>query len=113
MTAPRDTRRACDVGKGNCTDFHSLFISLARARQIPSRFEIGLQVPPGKPSGKIDGYHCWSEFWDPRDGWTPVDASEAWKHPERHAYYFGTFDPDRVQLSVGRDLMLPGMSGEP
>jgi hypothetical protein len=39
-------------------------------------------------SGKIPGYHCWAEFYSGGE-WVPVDASEAWKHPERHQYYLG------------------------
>ena len=34
---------ACENGHGNCTDFHSLFISLARAEKVPAKFEIGLR----------------------------------------------------------------------
>ena len=41
-----DTERACDVSKGNCTDFHSLFMSLARAEGIPARFIIGFPLKP-------------------------------------------------------------------
>jgi transglutaminase-like putative cysteine protease len=36
-----DAVYACDIRRGNCTDFHSLFIALARARGIPARFIIG------------------------------------------------------------------------
>ena len=35
----------CDSGFGNCSDFHSLFISMARANNIPAKFEIGYGVP--------------------------------------------------------------------
>src|ERR1051326_5988451 len=35
-----DSLWACDAKRGNCTDFHSLFISLARAEHIPARFEM-------------------------------------------------------------------------
>ncbi|MDB5174195.1 MAG: transglutaminase protein [Phycisphaerales bacterium] len=108
-----DTARACDVGKGNCTDFHALFISLARAQHIPASFEIGFQLPPDKHSGKVEGYHCWSEFWSPQLGWVPVDCSEAWKHPVIKEFYFGGLDADRITMSLGRDLALPGMHGEP
>ncbi|MDB5289994.1 MAG: transglutaminase protein [Phycisphaerales bacterium] len=108
-----DTARACEVGKGNCTDFHALFISLARAQHIPARFEIGFQLPTDKRSGKIEGYHCWSEFWSPDLGWIPVDCSEAWKHSAMKEFYFGGLDPDRIAISLGRDLTLPGMHGEP
>jgi transglutaminase-like putative cysteine protease len=40
-----DTIRACSVKAGNCTDFHSLFVSLARASGIPAKFVIGFSVP--------------------------------------------------------------------
>ncbi len=100
-----DTARACSVGAGNCTDFHSLFISMARATQIPSRFKIGLVVPP-ESSGSIPGYHCWAEFYAEGKGWTPLDASEAWKHPELKDHYFGTRDGNRFLVSLGRDIRL-------
>lgn len=108
-----DTIRACEVGKGNCTDFHALFISLARASGIPARFGIGFQVPRDAKQGAIAGYHCWAEFWLPGTGWVPVDASEAWKDPSRREFYFGNLDDDRFRVSVGRDVRLPGMHGEP
>ena len=108
-----DTRRACDVQQGNCTDFHALFISLARASDIPARFGIGFQVPPGKSRGTVEGYHCWAEFWLPGAGWVPVDASEGWKHPDRRDFYFASLDDDRIRMSVGRDVRLPGARGEP
>ena len=107
-----DAIYACDVKKGNCTDFHSLFIAIARSRGIPARFTIGF--PLGTPkSGKIPGYHCWAEFYSGGQ-WVPVDASEAWKHPQLHQYYFGHLDADRVAFTMGRDLMLtPRQNGEP
>ena len=108
-----DTRRACFVGKGNCTDFHSLFISMARAAHIPARFKIGFVIPQ-ESTGIIPGYHCWAEFYDEGRGWVPVDASEAWKHPDRADYYFGAYDPNRFLVSTGRDIQLvPRQDGDP
>ena len=99
-----DTLRACVVGAGNCTDFHSLFISLARASGIPARFKIGAQIPTANPEGPI-GYHCWAEFY--LEGrWIPVDASEAWKNPDKREYYFGSVDENKFTLSLGRDIAL-------
>jgi len=107
-----DTRRACVLGKGNCTDFHSLFISMARAEGIPSRFKIGFLISEGV-SGALPGYHCWAEFYGRPEGWVPVDASEAWKHPERTDQHFGAQEQDRVLFSIGRDLQLvPPQAGE-
>ncbi|MBI2104378.1 MAG: transglutaminase domain-containing protein [Candidatus Omnitrophica bacterium] len=108
-----DTRRACLLGKGNCTDFHSLFISMARAQWIPARFKIGVVIPQAA-SGTIPGYHCWAEFYEKGQGWVPVDASEARKHPELADYYFGARDPNRLLISTGRDIQLvPQQQGEP
>jgi transglutaminase-like putative cysteine protease len=109
-----DTLYACDVKKGNCTDFHSLFISMVRSQGIPARFEIGFPLPPDKHAADIAGYHCWAEFFEPEHGWVPVDISEGWKHPDKKDYFFGAHDDNRVQFSMGRDLVLnPKQEGEP
>ncbi len=108
-----DTARACLLGKGNCTDFHSLFISMARAVGIPAQFFIGAPVPE-TDGAEIPGYHCWAEFYSPQTGWVPVDASEAWKHPERRDQYFGAWDPNKFLISVGRNLhLVPQQAGPP
>jgi len=107
-----DTERACDIKAGNCTDFHSLFISLARAKGIPARFVIGF--PLTAKDGLVKGYHCWAEFWDGK-AWIPVDASEASKSsdPKVRAFLFGNLDADRVQFTMGRDLVLKPKTSEP
>ena len=109
-----DVLYACDAKKGNCTDFHSLFIAMARSQGIPARFEIGFPLPPDKHSAEIAGYHCWSDFYIDAKGWIPVDISEAWKHPEKREYFFGSHDANRVQFTMGRDLRLnPPQAGKP
>ena len=105
---------ACTAKRGNCTDFHSLFIGMVRAAGIPARFEIGFPLPEDQRAGTIAGYHCWAEFYVAPYGWIPVDASEAWKHPEKKNYFFGAHDDNRLQFSVGRDIRLdPPQQGEP
>jgi len=109
-----DVLYACDARKGNCTDFHSLFIAMARSQGIPARFEIGFPLPPDKHGAEIAGYHCWADFFDPQHGWVPVDISEAWKHQEKRDYFFGAHDANRVQFTMGRDLELnPKQEGAP
>ena len=109
-----DTLWACDSKHGNCTDFHSVFISMARAEKIPARFQIGFPLPADKHSAEIPGYHCWAEFYLDSTGWVPVDISEAWKHQEQHDYFFGAHDVNRVQFTQGRDLRLaPAQDGAP
>lgn len=108
-----DILYACDAKRGNCTDFHAVFIGLCRAREIPARFEIGFSIPTDKPAGEIAGYHCWADCYLPEYGWVPVDCSEAQKHPERREYFFGSQDADRVSFSTGRDIRLaPAQQGE-
>lgn len=105
---------ACDNKHGNCTDFHSLFIGMARAAGIPARFEIGFSLPIGVSEGAIGGYHCWAEFYVQGTGWIPVDASEAWKNKDKLDYFFGATDQNRVMFTLGRDIRLkPGQKGEP
>ncbi len=101
-----DTLYACAAKKGNCTDFHSLFLSMARSQGIPARFEIGFPLPEDQRAGQIAGYHCWADFYVQGYGWVPVDISEAWKHKGKKDYFFGSHDVNRVQLTVGRDLLL-------
>ena len=96
-----DAVYACDAKTGNCTDFHALFIAIARSAGIPARFAVGFTVPPAKDDGAIEGYHCWAEFL--ADGkWIPVDISEASKAPETKDYYFGHHPANRFEMSRGR-----------
>jgi transglutaminase-like putative cysteine protease len=109
-----DSVWACASGYGNCTDFHSLFISLARAKHLPARFVIGFPLPPRGEDGAIAGYHCWAYFYTDELGWVPVDISEADKHPEMKDYYFGNLTEDRIAFSAGRDLnLVPPQHGPP
>jgi transglutaminase-like putative cysteine protease len=118
---------------GNCTDFHSLFSSLAIAAGIPNRMVYGSLFKPTLNGFDVDAsYHCWIEFYAPRLGWVPLDASLAniywsdtpltdknstlierttsvgYKGPDAKMieYYFGNLDERRVVWSRGRDLVM-------
>lgn len=109
-----DAIYACNVRKGNCTDFHALLIGMMRAAGIPARFEIGFPLPRDQHEGEIPGYHCWALFYLDGVGWVPVDASEAWKDPARRSYFFGAHDEHRVLFTRGRDIRFnPAQQGEP
>jgi transglutaminase-like putative cysteine protease len=99
-----DTNWVCESQFGNCTDFHSLFISLCRSTQVPARFEIGFPLGSDSES-KIGGYHCWAYF-DAEDLWHPVDISEADKNEALREYYFGRLTADRIAVTQGRDIEL-------
>ena len=100
-----DAVRACGAKSGNCTDYHSYFIALARAAGIPARFAIGASIPSDRDEGGIDGYHCWVEFYA-EGKWWPIDISEADKYTPLSTYYFGHHPANRLELSRGRDLLV-------
>jgi hypothetical protein len=126
---------------GNCTDFHSLWIALARAAGIPSRIVYGsIFKPELAGQDKDQSYHCWPMFYAPGIGWIshdvavadifhgpfPVDDSNrtlvhlttasGYDGPDETKvnYYFGSLDERRVVWSIGRDLKLdPAQSAGP
>jgi transglutaminase-like putative cysteine protease len=118
---------------GNCTDFHSLWTSLARASGIPTRMVYGSFFKAELDGQDTDqSYHCWPEFYVPDTGWVPHDvavadifAGDFQTTPENEKlvrlttgdgyrgadkakidYYFGNLDERRVTWSRGRDLLL-------
>ena len=103
-----NSQYACDIGVGNCTDYHSYFMSLCRTLDIPARFHMGFSIPnkDDESEGKVGGYHCWADYYTENEGWTPVDISEADKDPSKEDYFFGTVNKHRVEFIVGRDLKL-------
>ena len=108
-----DVGHACAIGQGNCSDFHTLFIAMARSRKVPAVFEIGFPIPTGKTEGRIGGYHCWAWYAN-GESWKPVDISEADKAPGKTDYFFGTICRNRFSMSAGRDLVLePEQQGDP
>ena len=108
-----DIYYACQARRGNCTDFHAIFIGYCRALGMPARFAIGFPLPLTRGHGIIAGYHCWAEFYAKNIGWVPVDASEAAKNQLQREYFFGAHDENRIEFSKDRDLALtPRQQGE-
>ena len=99
-----DANYACDSKSGNCTEFHSFFISLARSAGIPARFAVGAAIPSERNEGGVNGYHCWAEFYA-EGKWWPVDISEGNKYTPLATYYFGHHPANRIEFSRGRDLI--------
>jgi transglutaminase-like putative cysteine protease len=101
-----DALWAAESHQGDCTDFHSLFIGMARAAGIPARLAVGFSLPEGQKQGTIPGYHSWAEFYVSGIGWIPVDAWQASQDPSHRDYFFGALDAHRVMVSMGRDVAL-------
>ena len=109
-----DLGYVCAYGRGNCSDFHTLFVAMARSKEIPAVVEIGFPLPADKTEGTIGGYHCWAWYQDGNGRWRPVDASEADKDSTKAEYFFGTICENRIAFSRGRDLILdPPQNGAP
>lgn len=125
---------------GNCSDFESLYASLARAAGIPTRITYGSFLKPDLDGRDVDAsYHCWAEFYAPGVGWAPEDVAVADLYagdfaitdanrllvarttadgtygadPAKVDYYFGNLDARRVVLSHGRDLILAPRQAAP
>ena len=111
-----DVNWVCDSRAGNCSDFHSLFVSLVRSAGVPAKIEFGFIAPAADKPPKVSNYHCWA-FFKPagRDAWVPVDISKAKNRPtEPKDQFFGHLDADRVTFSTGRDVTLsPPQAGPP
>jgi hypothetical protein len=95
-------------GGGCCTDLHSLFITLARARGIPSRMQMGYRFNPKNEGKDYDpGYRCWVEYFLPGYGWVSADIVEA-DAPEGLGpnRWFTGLTEWRVWLNEGREFQL-------
>ena len=112
------TKPSCSVGDaescikhggGCCTDIHSLFIALARARGIPARLQMGYRLQPQNAGIEADpGYRCWPEYFIPGNGWVPADIVEASAAPDvaGRDRWFSGLDERRVHLNGGREFDL-------
>jgi len=111
------TKPKCGIGDaedcmtnlgGCCTDLHSLFIALARAREIPSRLQVGYLVLEKNEGKEVDpGYRCWVEYFVPGRGWIAADIVEgdALDGLGRDRWFTGLTER-RVWLNEGRDFLL-------
>lgn len=112
---------------GKCTDIHSVFVALCRAAGVPAREVFGIRLGKDDTTDITSWQHCWAEFYLPGYGWVPVDPADVRKMmlkdnlslddpktAELRHNYWGAWDPYRVQLAMGRDLMLnPTQDGPP
>jgi transglutaminase-like putative cysteine protease len=95
---------------GCCTDMHSLFIAMARARGIPARLQMGYRLREANAGKEVDpGYRCWAEYFVPGYGWVSADVVEA-DAPNglgRTRWFTGLTDR-RLWLNEGREFNLAG-----
>ena len=125
------TTWALEKKTGNCTEFHALYGSCCKALGIPSRTVFGSMYRKGLDGKNEDqSYHCWLEYWDPQQGWVPIDVAfgdlfekpgdfargnaELFGIPNDKDYYFQKIDARRVTFSRGRNVnLVPKQHGDP
>jgi transglutaminase-like putative cysteine protease len=103
-------------GGGCCTDLHSLFIALARARGIPARLQMGYRLQAKNEGVEADpGYRCWPEYFVAGYGWVPADIVEAdAAEGESRVQWLSGLSERRVHLNEGRNFVLtPQQEGGP
>lgn len=94
-------------GGGCCTDLHSLFIALARARGIPSRMQYGYRLLDAKAGSEYDpGYRCWIEVFIKGAGWVPTDIVAADGAKDDVQFKWAALSATRVWLWQGRSFDL-------
>lgn len=94
----RGAKGALKEGKGDCTEYSELMVTLCRARNIPARIVMGL-IPH---SDKTIGYHNWVEVFFPQYGWVAFDPTWA-DHPKATTTFY-KMKNTYVQLSYKRFL---------
>jgi transglutaminase-like putative cysteine protease len=82
--------------EGECGDYASMFIALARAKGIPARSVVGYWAISG-----VEQTHVWAEFYLEGIGWVPVDPTIGQQSASKQEYYFGNMDNQRVILEKG------------
>lgn len=95
----RGALKMLEARRGDCGQYACLFIDLARAAGIPSRFVAGMVVD--WDTGKI-GHHAWAEAWFPGGGWVPVDPT----HPVEEQ---GILKPNSIVITRGLNLPIPNV----
>ena len=95
------------IKTGDCGNYCSVFISLLRAKGIPSRHVV--MISPNKSEK-----HIMAEFYVPGYGWIPADPTSESKNPFRDTtpIYFGRFVGKYVVLSFGINSIAKGPNNE-
>ena len=74
------------AGGGDCGNLSSIYVSLLRYKDIPSRHIVTV---------RSDGsYHVWADFYLENYGWIPVDVT--YKQSNSSGNYFGKYDGNGI-----------------
>jgi transglutaminase-like putative cysteine protease len=101
--------------KATCQEFTDLFVTLARANNIPARRVTGYaysQNPKLRPLSLVtDVLHTWPEYYDfKKKVWVPVDPT--WGSSTQGVDYFNQFDLNHIAFAInGKSSQLPYPAG--
>ena len=101
--------------QATCQEFTDLFITLARANNIPARRITGFaysENPRLRPLSLVtDVLHTWPEYYDrQQEKWIQIDPT--WGHTTGGVDYFSQFDLNHIAFAInGRDSELPYPAG--
>lgn len=104
----RDAESICEKGAGNSHEAHTVFMALASMLNLPVRYNSGLLILQSEDEKLSSQTGGWVEFHDPEKGWFPVDVFTAHRDHFHRKMFFGSLPADRIKLTSGRDLELPG-----
>jgi transglutaminase-like putative cysteine protease len=98
-----------------CQEFSDLFITLARANNIPTRLITGYAYTENnqlRPLSLVaDILHAWPEFWnEEQEAWQSIDPT--WGNTTGGVDYFNQFDLNHIVLAInGKSSTLPYPAG--
>jgi transglutaminase-like putative cysteine protease len=98
-----------------CQEFSDLFVTLARANNLPARLVTGYAYTENsqlRPLSLVaDILHAWPEFWNEELGlWQSVDPT--WGNTTGGVDYFNQFDLNHIVLAInGKSSTLPYPAG--
>ncbi len=101
--------------KATCQEFTDLFITLARANNIPARRATGYahsQNPKLRPLSLVtDVLHTWPEYYNLKNQiWVPIDPT--WGSTTQGVDYFNQFDLNHITFAInGKSSQLPYPAG--
>lgn len=85
-----------------CMEFTDLFITLARAANIPARELNGFAYTQNQKLRPLslseDLLHAWPEYYDEKEGWIMVDPT--WENTSGGVDYFNKFDLNHLTLAI-------------
>lgn len=89
-----------ELGSGECGDYATLFVAMARAVGIPARPVVGYHAYSGEQ------YHVWAEFYLQGIGWVPVDAQAGDMGDTASPWSFGNNPNTRITLTKNINITL-------